>query len=171
MPGSSARSHFFSLTPETLRERVLDLSLPAFRADQLLDWVYRKHVGEPAAMTNLAARDRDAITEHIEFTLGSVVQHQRATDGTQKLLVDWSLAEGIGTTEPLNVLGQGLDTSNQTECVMIPTPKRRTACISSQVGCPVGCKFCASGLGGLDGNLTAGQIVQQVWQLSQMLHA
>jgi 23S rRNA (adenine2503-C2)-methyltransferase len=51
---------------------------------------------------------------------------------------------------------------------MIPTEKRRTACISSQVGCPVGCRFCASGLGGLDGNLTAGQIVEQAWRLAQI---
>lgn len=46
---------------------------------------------------------------------------------------------------------------------------RRTACISSQVGCPVGCRFCASGLGGLDGNLTRGRIVEQVWLLDQMV--
>ena len=57
---------------------------------------------------------------------------------------------------------------NQTECVVIPTDKRNTACISSQVGCAVGCKFCASGIGGLDGNLTAGQIIQQVWQLATL---
>ena len=46
--------------------------------------------------------------------------------------------------------------------------ERRTACISSQVGCPVGCKFCASGIGGLDGNLTAGRIVEQVWLLQPL---
>ncbi|MBX3378677.1 MAG: 23S rRNA (adenine(2503)-C(2))-methyltransferase RlmN [Phycisphaeraceae bacterium] len=51
---------------------------------------------------------------------------------------------------------------------MIPTEARQTACISSQVGCPVGCKFCASGMGGLDGNLSAGRIVEQVWRLGQL---
>ena len=51
---------------------------------------------------------------------------------------------------------------------MIPTEDRRTACISSQVGCPVGCRFCASGLGGLEGNLSAGRIVEQVWRLSRL---
>jgi len=51
---------------------------------------------------------------------------------------------------------------------MIPTDKRKTACISSQVGCPVRCAFCASGLGGLDGNLSAGRIVEQVWRLAQL---
>jgi 23S rRNA (adenine2503-C2)-methyltransferase len=60
------------------------------------------------------------------------------------------------------------DTAGQTECVMIPADDRRTACISSQVGCPVGCTFCASGLEGLDTNLTAGQIIEQVWLLNQL---
>jgi len=68
-------------------------------------------------------------------------------------------------------------TGCESECVMIPsksgatdhsTRPRRTACISSQVGCPVGCVFCASGIGGLDGNLTTGQIVEQVWRLNQL---
>lgn len=85
----------------------------------------------------------------------------------------------------LRVLGSGGDSSRQTECVMIPagevderddtadrgvgsTYRRRTACISSQVGCPVGCRFCASGIGGLDGNLSAGRIVEQVWRLGQL---
>jgi len=49
-----------------------------------------------------------------------------------------------------------------------PTGPRRTACISSQVGCPVGCRFCASGLGGLDGNLSAGRIVEQVWKMGTL---
>ena len=79
-----------------------------------------------------------------------------------------------------------LDSRLQTECVMIPADydeelerrggegvlgdfKRKTACISSQVGCPVGCTFCASGIGGLDGNLSAGRIVEQVWRLARML--
>ncbi|MEM8782576.1 MAG: 23S rRNA (adenine(2503)-C(2))-methyltransferase RlmN [Planctomycetota bacterium] len=171
---SAPRHHFFALTPETLRERLSALGLPSFRASQMLDWVYRKHVADPAAMTNLSARDRAMISDHFDFTLGAVVQHQFATDGTQKLLLDWSLpgenADEDASATSLPILDQSGDPANQTECVMIPTPKRRTACISSQVGCPVGCKFCASGLGGLDGNLTAGQIVQQVWQLSQMLH-
>lgn len=56
----------------------------------------------------------------------------------------------------------------RTECVMIPSESRRTACVSSQVGCPVGCAFCASGIGGLEGNLDAGQIVEQVWRLGRL---
>ncbi len=182
----SDRPHFFDLTPDTLREHLAGLGMPAFRTTQVLDWVYRKGVADPAGMTNLSARDQDALAEHVMFLRGEIVQHQRATDGTQKLLVDWSLGEdrapkGVGrvvgpdgtAAMRLNVLTQPYiidpNPSLQTECVMIPTLRRRTACISSQVGCPVGCRFCASGLGGLDGNLSPGQIAQQVWQLSQML--
>lgn len=77
-----------------------------------------------------------------------------------------------GSSIPANV-GVRLDSSRQTECVMIPSESpsgpRRTACISSQVGCPVGCKFCASGIGGLEGNLSAGRIVEQVWRLRWQL--
>ena len=58
--------------------------------------------------------------------------------------------------------------SRQTECVMIPADDRRTACVSSQVGCPVGCRFCASGVGGLDSNLSAGRIIEQVWRLGRL---
>lgn len=86
-----------------------------------------------------------------------------------------SASSAVNRTLPLplmppNDLG---DPNRQTECVMIPAPPqpphtRRTACISSQIGCPVGCKFCASGIGGLDGNLRAGQIVEQVHRLGQL---
>jgi 23S rRNA (adenine2503-C2)-methyltransferase len=95
---------------------------------------------------------------------------------------------GDGESLRLPVIGDGGkgDSSRQTECVMIPADevtdvvrrgerdenepifRRRTACISSQIGCPVGCKFCASGIGGLDGNLSAGRIVEQVWRLGQL---
>jgi 23S rRNA (adenine2503-C2)-methyltransferase len=109
----------------------------------------------------------------------------------------WRMADGEKSTLSLPVLTHPTSdithppsdiphpTSKQTECVMIPygeevfaamgkqapddLKERRTACISSQVGCPVGCKFCASGIGGLDGNLTAGRIVEQVWRLQKTL--
>lgn len=76
---------------------------------------------------------------------------------------------GLGARIELDQFALGGDPSRQTECVMIPSEDRKTACISSQVGCPVGCRFCASGLGGLDGNLSAGRIVEQVWRLRDLL--
>ena len=175
-----AMLHLFDANPEQVADAVEAAGLPRFRVKQVLDWVYRKTVADWPAMTNLSARDRAALAEHLTLLRGRTLLQQLATDGTRKLLVDWSLtpdAPGVATTaNPLGVLGQAEgDPAAQTECVMIPSASRdsgatrRTACISSQIGCPVGCRFCASGLGGLDGNLTAGQIVQQVWMLQRQL--
>jgi 23S rRNA (adenine2503-C2)-methyltransferase len=156
--------------------------MPAFRAKQILEWVYERGVADPAAMTNLSKRDRDLLAAEMVFLTGDIIAHQSATDGTQKLLIQWNDGRGSGASGgalvnpggvSLPIAGEPLtgpvgDTSRQTECVMIPTDDRRTACISSQIGCPVGCRFCASGLGGLDGNLTAGRIVEQVWRLGRL---
>lgn len=173
MPSDS--QHIFSHTPETLQEWAKSHGMPAFRAKQILEWVYAKGVIEPARMTNLSAMDRETLSREMRFLSGATLADSVATDGTRKLLVQWD-AEGDagGSATSLPVLN---DTTRQTECVMIPSlemgpngqPTRRTACISSQVGCPVGCKFCASGLAGLDGNLTAGRIVEQVWRLRSLL--
>ena len=67
------------------------------------------------------------------------------------------------------IRGRAVDGKFRAETVMIPDADRRTACVSSQVGCPVGCRFCASGINGVKGNLTAAQIVEQVFRLNEML--
>ncbi|MBK9187583.1 MAG: 23S rRNA (adenine(2503)-C(2))-methyltransferase RlmN [Phycisphaerales bacterium] len=167
----------FAHTPESLNAWCRDVGMPAFRATQILEWVYAKGVADPDAMSNLGKADRDLLRNQITFLSGAVVRHQRATDGTQKLLVEWDdFGAKAAAPERRVSLMPGSDTSRQTECVMIPSldadeqhaPARFTACISSQVGCPVGCRFCASGIGGLDANLSAGRIVEQVWRLSRL---
>lgn len=165
--------------------------MPHFRAAQVLEWVYRKGVIDPSGMSNISARERERLAEEMTFLSGEVVAHRRATDGVQKLLIQWAdprpQKAGTPSLVPLPVVNPAdhagstntatdrADPTRQTECVMIPSTNgqgrgddRRTACISSQVGCPVGCRFCASGLGGLDGNLSAGRIVEQVWRLGQL---
>ena len=182
----SDRPHIFDLDPASLRDVVTDAGLPAFRAKQVLDRVYRPGVAATAMMRNFSKRDRDVLGDCLRFMSCDVLRDQHASDGVRKLLVQWrgdNESPDDATTRPQSRLGGSLalpvpyashslpapDTSRQTECVMIPvesdTSSRRTACISSQVGCPVGCRFCASGLGGLDRNLSAGQIVEQVWLL------
>ena len=162
--------HFFDFNQERLAAWVIEHGMPRHTTDQILDWVYRKGVSDPAQMTNLSRGQRAYLAEHIAFTRGRTVAHQSASDGTQKLLVSW--AENADTTETtgaLPIVGQSnVARGQETECVLIPAESRRTACISSQLGCPVGCKFCASGIGGLEGNLTAGQIIEQVFQLGQL---
>lgn len=175
--------HFFSFTPETLTQWCVEHGMPKFRAKQLLEWVYEKGIVDPALMTNLSNRDREILGSKMTFLSGPTVAHQLATDGTQKLLIEWpddidservdANEAGVDRTNRLPIVGQEMPYSNtarQTECVMIPAvdTDRRTACISSQIGCPVGCKFCATGIGGLDGNLSAGRIVEQVWRLNQL---
>lgn len=193
--------HIFQHTKDSLEAWCVERQLPKFRAGQILEWVYAKGIGDPAAMTSLSVRERELLAREMTFVSGDVLKHETATDGVQKLLVEWreysakQSADTIagealpaerdtptGLASRLRVLGQpvlgvvetsGGDSRRQTECVMIPvddpTGPRRTACISSQVGCPVGCKFCASGIGGLDGNLSAGRIVEQVWRLDALL--
>lgn len=114
------------------------------------EWAYRKFVADPEKMTNLSKADRAILHERIAFSQASVTSHQVSNDGTRKLLLTW--------------LG-----GYQAETVMIPDGDRRTACVSSQVGCPVGCKFCASGINGVKGNLSASQIVEQVYHLNVFL--
>jgi 23S rRNA (adenine2503-C2)-methyltransferase len=191
------RHHIFDFTPDTLADWCVERGMPRFRAKQVLEWVYAKGVADPALMTNLAARDRETLAREMTFLSGPAVAHQVATDGTQKLLIEWAdglVGAGVSAAEAavdhatrLPILGADgrpgampySRTERQTECVMIPaeadeddegnvTRARRTACISSQVGCPVGCKFCATGIGGLDGNLSAGRIVEQVWRLARL---
>lgn len=190
--------HIFDMTLEELQAWCVERNMQKFRAAQIMEWVYEKGVADPGAMSNLSKLDRETLAAHMTFLSGRMVRRQSATDGVEKLLVEWDQSEKSELATPpdsetgeersdtaiqrdsetggseaktaLNVLGTDAgDPSRQTECVMIPAEDRRTACISSQIGCPVGCRFCASGLGGLDGNLSAGRIVEQVWLLQKLM--
>jgi 23S rRNA (adenine2503-C2)-methyltransferase len=101
-------------------------------------------------MSNLSKADQETLRTHIYFTTSTIAVRQQSSDETQKLLLNWQSGANA-------------------ETVMIPDGPRRTACVSSQVGCPVGCKFCASGVNGVKGNLTAGQIVEQIFRLNEIL--
>jgi 23S rRNA (adenine2503-C2)-methyltransferase len=141
---------FLGLLAEELDAIVAGWGFPKFRAQQVRDWVYNRSVLSPDGMTNLSKLDREKLRELLSFTSGKVVAQPVSEDGTRKLLIEWPGGA-------------------QAETVMIPDDDRRTACVSSQVGCPVGCKFCASGMEGVKGNLSAAQIVEQVIQLNQIM--
>jgi 23S rRNA (adenine2503-C2)-methyltransferase len=175
--------HIFDLTPESLADLVVSWGMPRFRAGQILKWVYERRIADPALMSDLSKAHRDLLPQRLRFTTLQPIGHQLATDGTQKLLLHVpSPADPPSSSPPPEpVLSLPLhpdaaspaDLNRSVECVMIPSENpggtpRRTACISSQIGCPVGCRFCASGLGGLEDNLTAGQIVEQVWHLNRL---
>ena len=147
---SPAKLNFFDQTADSLRTAFEGWGWPGFRTNQVLDWVYRKDATDPEKMTNLSIHDRQLLSERLVIGWGSISRRQVSSDGTIKILLTWP------------------DGKNA-ESVMIPDGPRRTACVSSQVGCPVGCRFCASGLNGLMGNLAPGQIVEQVVTLNRLI--
>jgi 23S rRNA (adenine2503-C2)-methyltransferase len=147
---ASRNPHFLGLTAAEVDALVRSWNWPAFRAQQVRDWVYSKLADSPEAMSNLGKLDRQMLGGRVDITTSRIASRQDSNDGTIKLLLAWP-------------------NGAQAETVMIPDGDRRTACVSSQVGCPVGCKFCASGVNGVKGNLTAGQIVEQIYRLNQIL--
>jgi 23S rRNA (adenine2503-C2)-methyltransferase len=150
MADAPTKVPFFGLDAAGFDDAVTTWGWPRFRAQQVRDWVYGKLVADPERMTNLSKAHRQTLRDRVDFGSAEVAAHQRSSDGTQKLLLTW---EGGGNAET----------------VMIPDADRRTACVSSQVGCPVGCRFCASGMNGVKGNLTAAQIVEEVFRLNLVL--
>ncbi len=140
-------THALELFPRDIESIAAKLGMPSYACDQLSNWIFKKQILSVEDMTNIKKSVRDELNDILHFRRSKVDKTQHASDGTIKKLLTWD--DGI----------------KQTECVLIPTKTRRTACVSSQVGCPVGCTFCASGLGGLEGNLDVGQIVEQIIQL------
>ncbi len=135
--------HLLDLDPEELRLWFAERGEPAFRSTQVLEWVYQRGASTFDEMTNLSKELRSKMSAEFVVCRSEVLRRAQAQDGTVKLLLAWP----DGATS---------------ECVLIPAETRHTACISSQVGCPAGCRFCASGIGGLERNLTSGEIVEQV---------
>jgi len=168
LPDANDRTSLFEFDLPSLTAEVESMGLPRRTGGQLLKWIYEKGVTDFEKMTDLSKDARAQIAARFSTLQGTVVRHQVASDDTQKLLIEWADlgAEAPPAGTALRLAGTA--TERQTETVMIPTEDRKTACVSSQVGCPVGCKFCASGIGGLDGNLTAGRIVEQVWRLGRL---
>jgi len=139
--------HVFGLSPDALADVLSSIDARPYRARQVLEWAYRKGAAAFDDMTNLPLAMRAALAERLSMYESTIVATAQSKDSTKKLLLRWP----DGATS---------------ECVMIPDGERRTACISTQVGCPVGCVFCASGIGGLERNLTAGQIVEQAMRVA-----
>ncbi len=139
-------------TPDTLRALLAAWEEPAYRATQILEWVFERRAKSYADMSNLPKGLRTRLADELPLYQSEIASRQQSADGTIKLLLRW--ADGATS-----------------ECVLIPDEDRRTTCISTQVGCPVGCVFCASGLGGLQRQLSAGQIVEQALRIRDEVEA
>ncbi len=140
-----------SLTRDELAARFAEWSQPAWRVDQLLQWLYPQRATDWTAMTNLPKALREQLRAAFTLRLLEAVRVQGARDTTRKFL--WRLSDGAfieSVLIPANpaLYGEASD--------------RNTLCVSTQVGCAYGCKFCASGLDGWKRNLTADEIIEQV---------
>jgi 23S rRNA (adenine2503-C2)-methyltransferase len=132
------------LTLDELVERLAAVDAPAYRATQLYEWVYRHLATDYGAMTNLPAALRTRLAESLPLSTLTPVREQIADGG-----------------ETVKTLYRTFD-GQFVETVLMFYPDRVTVCVSCQIGCAVGCAFCATGLGGLGRNLSAGEMVAQV---------
>ncbi|MCS7233872.1 MAG: 23S rRNA (adenine(2503)-C(2))-methyltransferase RlmN [Synergistetes bacterium] len=118
----------------------------SYRASQIFSWIYKKEVFDFESMTNLSKTLRTYLKENFLLQPLEVSEKRISKDGTTKYLL--KLRDGM-----------------YIESVIIPHPNRTTYCISTQVGCPIGCKFCATGMVGFQRNLESGEIVNQILTL------
>ena len=152
MSADSSLPHILDLSSSQLAAWLEDHSLPAFRLRQILGWIYERRAETFEAMSDLPKALRQLLAESFRLWTAHVVTHQQADDGTEKLLVE---------------LGDG----GRVECVLLRDGIRRSICVSSQVGCAMGCVFCASGLDGVQRSLTRGEILEQMLRLQRLLPA
>jgi 23S rRNA (adenine2503-C2)-methyltransferase len=143
-------THLLNQSLDDFRAWLIARAKPAFRAKQVWRWLFATRVRDFAGMTDLPQSLREELAHEFHVWSTTVVRHLHADDGTEKLLLQ--LADG-----------------GRIECVLLRDGARRTICISTQVGCAMGCVFCASGLDGVDRNLTTGEIVEQMLLLLRLL--
>lgn len=141
-----------SLVPDDLTGLAAAAGLPSYRADQLADWLFKQGALTWEAMTNLPAAMRTDLADRFDLNGLEVAERQVSRDGTRKFL--FRLRDGATV-----------------ESVVIPMEEHATFCLSTQVGCAMACRFCATARGGLVRNLEAGEILEQVLRLRHDLAA
>lgn len=144
------RPHLLDFSLEDLTNWLRERSHPKFRAGQIQGWLLQRRAESFEQMSDLPKKLRAELDEAFRLWTASVNTHQQSPDGTEKLLLD--LADG-----------------GRVECVLLRDGDRRSICVSSQVGCAMGCVFCASGLDGVDRNLSKGEILEQMLRLQRLL--
>lgn len=143
-------------TLEELKEIALELSLPAFTAKQIADWLYKKRVTSIDKMTNLSKSARERLSKEFVIGIDQTLQVVTSQDGTKKYLF-----KPQSTSEQQSTAGPQGCASGSIESVIIPDNERKTICVSSQVGCKMACTFCMTGRQGFHGNLSVASILSQ----------
>ena len=140
------RKKLLGMRLDELKAVAAEAGLPAFAAKQMAEWIYGKHVRSIDEMTNLSKSGREALKERYEIGCKEPCDVQQSTDGTAKYLFP-------------------TESGQKVECVYIPDGDRATLCVSSQAGCRMGCRFCMTGRQGFQGNLSATDILNQVYSV------
>ncbi|MDO9254512.1 MAG: 23S rRNA (adenine(2503)-C(2))-methyltransferase RlmN [Bacteroidales bacterium] len=137
------KEHLLGKTLPDLKRIAAKLGLPAFVAAQIAYWLYKTNIQSYDEMTNISKKVRLLLAEHYDLGVSDPVKVQQSADGTKKYLFPVSSHKFI-------------------ETAFIPDARRNTLCVSSQVGCKMGCLFCATGRQGFQAQLSAGQIINQL---------
>ncbi len=151
----SKTNNIKSFSREELQQIVAEMGEPKYRADQLHRWLYKERVRDFESMTNLSSRLKNKLSDRYVIPSCSIEQEEREP-GTL----------GDGETSKFLVK---LHDGETVETVLIPAPDRNTVCVSSQVGCPLRCTFCATGYMGFTRNLNPAEMIEQVRLLNDLL--
>jgi len=138
-----------SMTIEELKELLTNWGEKTFRAAQIFSWLHEKRVSSYEEMTNISKALREKMAQECEFTTIKEIDRLESVDGTKKFLFELSDGQAI-------------------ESVLMKYHHGNSVCISSQAGCRMGCKFCASTLGGLIRNLKASEMVEQIYEIERI---
>jgi 23S rRNA (adenine2503-C2)-methyltransferase len=147
---SVQKPSIYSIELHDLKAWLVEHNEKAFRAEQIFDWLYKKRVTSFEDMSNLSKTLREMLEKHYSLTTLNTLIQQQSSDGTIKFLFE--LHDGYSI-----------------ETVLMRHEYGNSVCVTTQVGCRIGCTFCASTLGGLKRNLEAGEIVAQVVKVQQAL--
>lgn len=142
--------NIYDLTRKQLEEKMITYNEKPFRATQVFEWLYKKNVHDFAQMTNISASSRENLENSFNFSDLTIIKVQTSSDGTKKYLFE-------------------LEDKELIETVLMRHNYGLSVCVSTQVGCNMGCKFCASGLNKKKRNLTVAEMVLQVLLINQDL--
>ena len=140
------KEYLLGMTLAELQEAVEKLGLPKFTAKQIADWIYVKRISSIDEMSNISIKNRETLKEHYDIGRVEPMDIKTSVDGTQKMLFP-------------------VKTGKYIETVNIPENDRLTICVSSQIGCKMDCSFCMTGKMGFMGNLSANEIINQVYSV------
>ncbi len=145
------RTNLFDLDRQGLRDLFAQIGEKPYRAEQVMKWIYHRHITDFAQMTDVGKALREKLEKVARIDPPNVLFEKQASDGVNKWLL-------------------GMDGGNAIEAVFIPETSRGTLCVSSQIGCSLACTFCSTGTQGFNRNLSSAEIIGQAWVASKQLH-